>query len=452
MESGRAQGRSASDAGHVPDGLDVLSIAPLSQPEAIEWALPASKSHAIRWLLMGALNGTSMTLHGVDGLGEDAESMRRVLEQLGLRVTSSDDAWVLDPPEALRHPSSVLDVGNSGTALRLVAAAASHTGHLVTLDGDASLRRRGLGDLGTLLLQQGVQVRAENPHDRLPVDLHGPWSEDAPAPSLRRDRSSQPASALLLSSSLQSNGLDVQFEGEPRSSRHLALSAKIAEACGWPGRLDHDGMHLPCWDVVAPTEVNLPGDASMAAFAMLWVRSTGGSVHLKRWPSVDEALGCELLLDLASDLGLEWSASGHLRATEATGEPVDVDLCDANDLLPPLAALLALGPGGRLHGAPHAVHKESNRIQGIIEVLASFGLKAAPAEDGVVVPGGQRPSSPNRPVDAREDHRLMMTATCLGAAVGAAVIGSRLHRVADPRFLERLSKAGLSTQASIVPP
>jgi hypothetical protein len=45
----------------------------------------------------------------------------------------------------------------------------------------------------------------------------------------------------------------------------------------------------------------------------------------------------------------------------------------------------------------------------------------------------------------------MMTATCLGAAVGADVIGSRLHHVADPRFLERLSKAGLSTQARMMP-
>ncbi|DAC35018.1 MAG TPA: hypothetical protein D7I05_02665, partial [Candidatus Poseidoniales archaeon] len=258
MESDRAQGRSATEAGQVPAGLDVLNIAPLIQPSNIEWVLPASKSHAIRWLLMGALNGASMTLHGVDGLGEDAESMRRVLEQLGLRVALSDDAWHLDPPEALSRPSSVLHVGNSGTALRLVAAAVSHTGYSVTLDGDASLRRRGLGDLSTLLLQQGVQVRVEDAHGRLPVELHGPWSEDAPHTSLRRDRSSQPASALLLSSSLLSNGLDIQFEGEPRSSRHLGLSAKIAEACGWPGRLDHEGMHLPCWDVVAPTEVSLP--------------------------------------------------------------------------------------------------------------------------------------------------------------------------------------------------
>ena len=443
---------SPTEAGHVPNDLEVLTIGALSEPQDIEWALPASKSHAIRWLLMGALNGAPMTLRGVDGLGEDAESMRRVLEQLGLRVVSGDDAWVLHPPEALRRPSSLLHLGNSGTALRLVAAAASHTGHPIMLDGDASLRRRGLGDLSSLLVHQGVKVRAGDAHVRLPVDLQGPWAEGVPQPILRRDRSSQPASALLLSSSLQSKDLDVSFEGEPRSSRHLALSAKIATACGWPGRLDHEGMHLPCWSVEAPTEVNLPGDASMAAFAMLWVRSTGASVDLKRWPSEEEALGCELLSGLAKDLGLEWTSSGRLTATEATGAPVEVDLCDANDLLPPLAALLALGPGGRLYGAPHAAHKESNRIQGIISVLACFGLDAEAAEDGVVVPGGQRPSSPVRPVDAREDHRLMMTATCLGAAVGAEVIGPRLHRVADPRFLERLSKAGLSAQARMVPP
>ena len=443
---------SPTKAGHVPNDVEVLRVDALDAVQPVEWTLPASKSHAIRWLQMAALGASSVTLRGVAGLGDDACSTRRALEQLGLKVEEDDDAWHLHPPASLRRPSALLHLGNSGTALRLVAALTSHLDQPAMLDGDASLRRRGLGDLGDVLEQQGVRLREGDAHVGLPVDLHGPWRQGTAEIVVRRDRSSQPASALLLASSLQSTDQEVRFEGEARSSLHLSLSATIASACGWPGRLDDEGMHLPRWEVQAPDEVLLPGDASMAAFALLWVRSTGGAVHLKRWPQPEDALGCDLLAQLAPSLGVAWSDEGALTAVESNTEPLDVDLCDANDLLPPLAALLALGPGGRLHGAPHAAHKESDRIQSTVNVLRSFGLEAEPTSEGVQVPGGQRPSAPVGRVDAKGDHRLMMTATCLAAAGGGEVIGPRLHRVADPQFLERLEASGLVAQTCMVPP
>ena len=452
MRPRRPHPSSPAEAGHASNDLEVVHVTPLKAPVKVDWHLPASKSHAIRWLLMGALSRSPTVMHGISGLGEDAQSMRRVLVQLGLRVEDADDAWRLQPPAMLRRPSSALDLGNSGTALRLIAGAVSHLEGPVVLDGDDSLRRRGLGDLASVLEQRGVQLRVADAHAKLPVDLHGPWSDASEPVVLRRDRSSQPASAMLLASSLQSHDVQVRFEGPPRSSRHLALSASIAEACGWPGQISAEGMHLPCWDLHAPSEVRLPGDASMAAFALLWVRSTGGSVTLKRWPGPADALGCELLEGLAAKLGVAWSKDGALNPAEYESKPLSVDLCDANDLLPPLAALLALGPGGRIHGAPHAVHKESNRILSTIEVLGSFGLDAEATDDGVVVQGGQRPAAPERPVQASEDHRLMMTGMCLAASVGGAIVGPRLHRVADPGFLARLSETGLITEVRTVSP
>ena len=173
---------------------------------------------------MAALGASSVTLRGVEGLGEDAGSMRRVLEQLGLQVEAQDGAWVLQPPERLRRPSALLHLGNSGTALRLVAALTSHLDQPAMLDGDASLRRRGLGDLGDVLSAHGVRLRAGDAHVRLPVDLHGPWAQDAEPVVVRRDRSSQPASALLLASSLS-----------PWTARFV-LRARRAVPCILPSR------------------------------------------------------------------------------------------------------------------------------------------------------------------------------------------------------------------------
>ncbi|MGB1462815.1 MAG: hypothetical protein ACPG8Q_04710, partial [Candidatus Poseidoniaceae archaeon] len=81
-----------------------------------------------------------------------------------------------------------------------MAALTSHLDQPAMLDGDASLRRRGLGDLGDVLVDQGVRLRAGDAHVRLPVDLRGPWGHGADPVIVRRDRSSQPASALLLAS------------------------------------------------------------------------------------------------------------------------------------------------------------------------------------------------------------------------------------------------------------
>ena len=110
-------------------------------------------------------------------------------------------------------------------------------------------------------------------------------------------------------------------------------------------------------------------------------------------------------------------------------------------------------PGGRTWlRPPHAAHKESNRIQSTVDLLRAFGLDIEATQDGVLVPGGQRPLAPTSRLDPKEDHRLMMTATCLAAAVGGEVIGPRLHRVADPSFLERLAPSGLVAEPCMVPP
>ena len=118
---------------------------------------------------------------------------------------------------------------------------------------------------------------------------------------------------------------------------------------------------------------------------------------------------------------------------------VDIDLRDANDLLPPLAAILALSGGGRLRGAQHAKYKESNRIESPATLLKSFGVSCKVEEDGLSIEGNQRLKKPTEPIRTSNDHRIQMTAVLLATKTGGVVEGPNLHQIADPMFLDRLS-------------
>lgn len=408
------------------------------------WRLPASKSHAIRWMMMAMLSEDGLVLDGTEGLGEDAASMRRCLEQLGLQVREEEHAWVLSPPAAPIRPAALLNAGNSGTALRMLLALASHLEVPVMLDGDASLRRRGGGDLVDVVRSFGVDIREGDGHDLLPLEVRGPWNADTGEAGLRRDRSSQPFSALLLASPLLKHEVEVHLKGVERSSRHADLSRSIAELCGWAGS-EGDVLRLGPWTPRPPSTVSLPGDASMAAFGMLLLRVRGGALRMERWPSDEDGLGSELLRTLAPRLGLEWEGD-LLRNGTPSSSPLSIDLSNANDLIGPLAAMLALGPGGDITGAPHARHKESDRLSSTASILRAFDLEAEETDEGLRLKGGQRPRAPAGRVSTELDHRAMMTATCLAAECGASVEGPRLHRVADPGFLDRLAMLGIETR------
>lgn len=424
-----------------------LAIAAWEPTEAVRWRLPPSKSHGIRWLALAAQGSGRHRMMGVAGHGLDLEAMLRMVEQLGVGVERAGDAWIITGvgPDGLRRPASLLHAANSGTALRLAAGLVARLPGPIMLDGDASLRRRGLAGLETVLRDLQVTVQRDEGPGRLPILLDGPWQGGEV--SLDVATSSQPLSALIIGSPGLVDAVQLRMVGEPVSRAHAGLSARLAAACGWSGELDHEAgeLLLEGWTPDVPDEFIVPADASHAAFAVLLARALRTEVHAPRWPAPDDALGCDLLFEQAADLGLSVTADGGgLRWSPGPGPTshVTIDLRDANDLLVPLAATLALAGGGRLHGAAHARHKESDRTHRGAELLAAFGLHATVHDDGLEVQGSQHVAAPEAPVATHGDHRLQMTATILALVAGGVVEGPRLHEVTDPAWLDRLTSAG----------
>ena len=464
----------SSGKGHRRNDVHALRVTPCASLDPVRWALPPSKSHLIRALLLSAQSSQPVELLNVRHAGEDARAMRRCLQQLGIsiedynidgqRLTQVNPVHFEHHPDAVKwvvhgagssgfkRPATVLNAGNSGTTLRLLGTHAAMIGGPVMLDGDGSLRKRSSAELWGTLEQGGATVSVGMGEERLPALIDGPMDAARLGNGISLDisRSSQPMSSWILAAPGLPCEVNLRLEGEAVSSRHAQLSLRLLRMFGGQASKGSGELTLKPSSLDKVEKYSIPGDASMAAFSLLACTALGRNVELAGWPKAEDAIGHEVLHEKAKALGIEW-VSSTLTNIDAEG-PVDLDLRDANDLLPPLAAVLALNQGGVLKGAAHAAYKESNRLNRTAEILHQFGMKAEVTEDGLLIEGGQNPSTPNRPVETHDDHRLFMTAVLLASKCGGDIVGQTLHLVADEPFLDRLKAAGIGVERVTLPP
>ena len=437
---------------------EVLIIEPADSLSEADWYLPPSKSHLIRFSLIAAQTESQVRLTGVGSAGEDALAMARCLGQLGVEISLDEDSWTVHGvgKDGFTRPNTLLNSGNSGTTFRLLTALCARLPFTVMLDGDRSLRRRGGDALWPALEQCEVELSYGIYGETLPLMVRGPWNPRYI--DLDISQSSQPLSALRIAALAAPQEFTIRLKGTAVSRRHTALSDTMARMSGSPDEVSLNGgeVVLQPWSPTLPESIVIPGDASHAVFAMLFCQTNQTVVKLSNWPKKDDCLGNEILIELAPTLGLqwEWSMEGNFEVVEISSSPYtcahsEIDLRDANDLITPLAAILALGGGGIISGAGHAVHKESNRINKTVELLAQFAIEARPTIDGLEIKGGQIPHNLGKVVLTHDDHRLQMSAVILASKCGGNIQGPRLHQVSFPKFLSTIKSSGVIFESTV---
>jgi len=377
----------------------------------IEWSLPPSKSHMIRWLALAAQAEGETSLNFTGSVGEDILSMAGCLRDMGVPIEQGVSKWVVSGvgSRGLRAPKVVLDCGNSGTAARCMMAIAAGLSQPVSLDGDQSLRWRDMSALVEALRELGCEVTS----DTLPLTVTGPI---VPGPAhLDVSTSSQPLSALLLASPGYSGAIRLRIPSHSVSRDYSMLSYELTGLCGSSNEVGSNGAVIEPWRPVTPGATEIPGELSLLPLAML----------------LAELHGVEVVV---TGDGLELT-SALMELAERTEE---LDLRDESDIIAPAAALMALGNGGRIRGVAHARGKESDRISSTVDLLDCFGMEATETDGGIEVVGGQTLVRPMLPFDSQGDHRLAMTAMVLASKCGGSVAGADVCAVSDPDFIEKL--------------
>jgi len=451
--------------------IEYLSINESAKGGNLQWNLPPSKSHLIRLLALSAQSNQVITLKNVNNAGEDSRSMRRCLQQLGVKIEDIANGEILSKPglaevafhpdsvdwrvhgvgsDGFSKPASVLHAGNSGTAFRILTAISANIGQSVAIDGDRSLRLRDFSTLIETLESSGVTVSRGHGEESLPLIVCGPI-DCSQQVDLDLSKSSQPYSAWMLSSSMFSSNKKLNLKGQAVSRKHSDLTFRL---CVESGADFSDEVLRPWVPHFADTEVLVPRDASMVSFAMLATKVLQTKTIISGWPQSEDALGNDILQQYCSELGFTWNETNSnveitLSNNSSNNGDNEINLRDANDLLPPLAALMAISSGGRIIGAAHAAHKESNRLTKTHQLLLQFGIESKVLQDGIEVVGGQQIKSPGNIVSTFGDHRLQMTAVILACACSGKVSGPNLHKVADEDLLLRLIEYGINIEEKL---
>ncbi len=399
--------------------------------------VPGDKSISHRALLLGALTvGETRTSGLLEG--EDVLRTAEAVRALGAGVTRvGPGAWHVHGVGigGFREPDGVLDMGNSGTAARLLMGALAGNPVTATLTGDASLRGRPMARVTAPLEQMGA-VFAGRGGGRLPITMTG--SDDLmPIDYTLPVASAQVKSAVLLAG-LAAPGCTIVTEPAPSRDHteillgHLGAELEVAVQNDGARRITLTGQP----ELSAPAgglELTIPGDISSAAFPLVAALIVPGSRVLLRNVGVNPLRTG--LIDTLQDMGAKIE---RLATRTAGGEPAaDLQVAAGRlegvrvpperapsmiDEYPVLAAAAAWAHGETLmEGIGELRVKESDRLAAIADGLAANGVEVEAGPDFLRVQGCGGPPPGGGTVATELDHRIAMTFLVLGLAARAPV-------------------------------
>lgn len=420
--------------------------------------VPGDKSISHRALLLAALAAGTSRIAGA-GDGDDVQTTARLVGALGASVSREprdDDgrvAYTISSPgiDGLVEPDDVLDCGNSGTSLRLLAGILAGQPWSAVLTGDASLRRRPVGRIVRPLARMGATVRARAGDELPPLAISGRTPLRA-IDHATEVPSAQVKSAVLLAG-LRAFGATTVAEAvatrdhTERMLRARGVDVRSETTSGGGVRVTVEGGQVP-----APIDEQVPGDVSAAAFwlvaaathrdAELTIEGVGLNPTRAGVLTLVRRMGADVVVEPEPEAAGE--PIGRLRVRSSELRAIDVaaaEVAGAIDEVPILclAATQAIGTT-TIRGAGELRVKESDRIAGIADGLASLGARVDVDGDDLRITG----PTPlhGGPTDARLDHRLAMTFAVAGL-VGdgdTSILGARSASISYPGFFDDLER------------
>ena len=384
--------------------------------------LPGSKSLTNRFLVLAALASETSRLRR-PLRSRDTELMAQALRRLGAGVDDATSANALSPdwiitPASLRGGD--VDCGLAGTVMRFLPPVAALSDGPVTFDGDPHARVRPMAAIIDALRDLGVRIEDEG-RGTLPVVVHGEGSVRGGRVVLDASASSQFVSALLLAGPRFDEGVTVVHDGPPVPSvPHIEMTVEALRDAG----AEVDDSELNVWRVepgeLLPLDVTVEPDLSNAAPFLAAAAVTGGAVRVPDWPQHTTQAGDHIRAVL-DEMGADVVLDGQALTVAGDGPPsgIDVDLHEAAELTPVVAALAACADGPSIiRGVGHIRGHETDRIAALAAELTAFGVGVTEREDGLRIdPAPLRPTT----FHTYADHRMVMAGAVLSLAGGAVI-------------------------------
>jgi len=411
--------------------------------------VPGDKSISHRSVMLGSLaEGVTQ----VSGLleGEDVLATLQAFRAMGVEATGPDNGQLTINGvglHGLRAPSAPLDMGNSGTAMRLISGILAGQNFDTELTGDASLAKRPMNRIADPLRSMGAEI-ATAEGGRPPLKIRGGRKLNGIAYDMPV-ASAQVKSALLLAGMYAEGETTVTEPAPTRDHTERMLSG-----FGYPVIKTGAVSSLVGGGQLKACNIDVPADISSAAFFLVGASIATGSELVLEHVGINptrvgvlhilQDMGADITIENERVIGGEPVADIHVRSASLKGIHIPEDQVPlAIDEFPVLFIAAACAAGTTvLTGARELRVKESDRIAVMAEGLRRLGVAVQETEDGIIIQGG---SIGGGEVDSHDDHRIAMAFAIAGlrAAAPITVRDCRNVNTSFPNFVALAQKAGL---------
>jgi 3-phosphoshikimate 1-carboxyvinyltransferase len=350
----------------------------------------------------------------------------------------------------LRPPSGDLQMGNSGTAMRLMLGLLSGQDFASRLVGDASLSARPMLRVIEPLQSMGAGIDSQ-PGGRAPLQVRA--SRGLRAIEYDMPVASAQVKSCLLLAGLYAEGITVVREPAPTRDH----SERMLRAFGCDLEIDGAEIRMAGGQALTACDVEVPADISSAAFFLVAAAIAPGSditlqhvgVNPTRTGVIDilRLMGASVELHNRRDVGGEPVADIRVQSAPLSAIDIPRELVPlAIDEFPVLFVAAACATGTtRLQGAEELRVKESDRIQVMADGLAVLGIDARVQPDGIEIDGGKLGGGR---VESHGDHRIAMAFSVASLCASREITINDCANVntSFPGFAELAGRAGIRIQ------
>lgn len=312
----------------------------------------------------------------------------------------------------------VLNCGDAATVLRLLALRASREVGSFVVTGSQRLMERPHAELKNIFSRLGVSC--EFADQKILIFSEG-WKTPEGEVVIDRTSSSQFASGVLLNSWNLDFPLKISWQGETVSDGYWEMSLAVVRTMGMEIVLGKNSVEIPARQ--KPNGISLFEPDMSSAFAVAALAAAGGQCRILDFPESSLQPDANFI-NVLNAMGVNVSQRRGVLSVVGTENilPIDMNLRNSPDMFPVLAVLCAFARGkSRLWGAPHLIHKESNRLNKIFELLEKMGRGFEPLLDGAIIHGkpfdNEKDNRFSISYDPDSDHRLVMAA-CVARQFG----------------------------------
>ena len=378
--------------------------------------VPGSKSISHRMLICAALcSGISNIRNLLDS--QDVELTRHALSCMGATIDNTPDSTVTVTgfggyPKPFPDP---IDLGNSGTSMRLLATIAGLGTTAYTLTGDARMCARPMKELLDALSPIGITAFSKTWDGFPPVTIQGKHRQGGKT-QLDCSKSSQYLSALLMIGPFMTHGLTIDLTGPPVSSPYIDLTLDVMKQFRVTARrIDDTTYQVSGKQTYMPGDYVVEPDLSNAGYFWAAGAITGqriGVAHIRADSLQGDFKQIRILEKMGCDLFFE---DGAVAVQGRDLHAVDVDMSDTPDAVPAIAVVAAFAKGTtRIRNIRHLREKECDRIDAVTSQLKKMGIHTDQGDDWLSVTGG---TPAGAVIHTFNDHRIAMAFAVAGLKV-----------------------------------